>query len=288
MPRPVSRTVLSCVALTACSSATTPPAEPVSIPTVTAQPRSELFLRILLTNFAADSSAGRAAGSPEHYNATTYLADQARELGLEPAGEDGTFFQEVPIRTRTPFSTAVASGQPIELVTGAIPVPPIDGFGHSAVGSVEGVAVVYGGRMFSPTEISAEDGRGKVVVLGAGLGPDGEPAFGVAPQTTQKFSEAAAIMIASLDYAPPGIGPQLAAPSALLLDGEEEAPGPLLILVTDDVGRRMIGGTFDETPPGTAGEALSGEIGFRDEAPEAPTRNVIAVLPGSDPVLSQQ
>ena len=288
IPGPVLGTLLSWVALTACSSAATPPAEPVSIPTETAEPSSEVFLRVLLTAFAADSLEGRSAGSPEHYRATTWLANQARALGLEPAGEDGTYFQEVPIRTRTPYSTAVAGGQPIELVTGVVPVPPVVGFAHSTVGSVDGVPVVYGGRMFSPTQISAEDGRGKVVVLGAGLGPDGQPVFGVAPQTVQKFSEAAAVVMAALDYAPPGIAAGLAAGGAMLLDGSEEAPGPLLILASDEAAQRMIGGSFDDTAPGTVAEALTGEIGFRDEAPEAPTRNVVAVLPGSDPSLSQE
>lgn len=46
---------------------------------------------------AADSLEGRLAGSTGARCAAVFLAQRFRHLGLEPAGDDGTFFQEVPL-----------------------------------------------------------------------------------------------------------------------------------------------------------------------------------------------
>ena len=45
--------------------------------------------------YAHDSMMGREAGTPGNAKATAYLAAEAARLGLEPAGEDGTYFQDI-------------------------------------------------------------------------------------------------------------------------------------------------------------------------------------------------
>lgn len=46
---------------------------------------------------AADAREGRAAGSPGFDQAAEYVAERFKKLGLEPAGDNGTFFQRVPM-----------------------------------------------------------------------------------------------------------------------------------------------------------------------------------------------
>lgn len=46
--------------------------------------------------FADDKMKGRDVGTPEHREASEYIANFYKDLGLKPAGENGTFFQEVP------------------------------------------------------------------------------------------------------------------------------------------------------------------------------------------------
>jgi hypothetical protein len=53
-------------------------------------------LRTHVYQLAADSMGGRAAGSRGNFLATEYVAGVFRRLGLEPAGDSGTYFQEVP------------------------------------------------------------------------------------------------------------------------------------------------------------------------------------------------
>src|SRR5688572_26352646 len=49
--------------------------------------RSRLFL------FSADSMEGRILGSRGNVKGTDYIAAELRRIGLEPAGENGSFFQ---------------------------------------------------------------------------------------------------------------------------------------------------------------------------------------------------
>src|SRR4051794_197875 len=55
-------------------------------------------LRRDLFAMAADTFRGREAGTLDEWRASLWLAEQARAAGLRPAGDDGTYFQLVPIR----------------------------------------------------------------------------------------------------------------------------------------------------------------------------------------------
>lgn len=59
-------------------------------------------LRTHVYQLAADSMAGRAAGTRGNFMATTYVAAVFQRLGLRPAGENGTYFQTVPVEGAEP------------------------------------------------------------------------------------------------------------------------------------------------------------------------------------------
>ena len=50
-----------------------------------------------LYTFADDSMMGREAGTRGNVMATDYVAREMARIGLRPAGENGTWFQTVPI-----------------------------------------------------------------------------------------------------------------------------------------------------------------------------------------------
>ncbi|HUF34378.1 MAG TPA: M28 family peptidase [Gemmatimonadales bacterium] len=62
-------------------------------------------LRAHLEFLADDALEGRAPGTRGGDLAAKYLASQFRRLGLEPAGDSGTYFQRVPIISLTPEPT---------------------------------------------------------------------------------------------------------------------------------------------------------------------------------------
>src|SRR5688572_10173482 len=76
----------------ACSSANVTP-RPDASTTAAITPRD---LEVRLTAFAHDSMMGRAAGSFWGDKASDYVAMQFARLGLEAAGENGSWFQVVP------------------------------------------------------------------------------------------------------------------------------------------------------------------------------------------------
>jgi len=75
-------------------------------------------LRAHLEFLADDALEGRAPGTRGGETAAKYIATQFERLGLEPAGDSGTYFQRVPIIALTPQPTLTltggASGQPYE------------------------------------------------------------------------------------------------------------------------------------------------------------------------------
>jgi len=72
-------------------------------------------LRAHLEFLADDALEGRAPGTRGGATAAKYIATQFERLGLEPAGDSGTYFQRVPIIALTP--------QPTLAVAGAAPTP---------------------------------------------------------------------------------------------------------------------------------------------------------------------
>src|SRR5262245_63270355 len=59
--------------------------------------QSDLMTRLYI--FADDSMMGRQTGTEYNVKGTAYIARELQKLGLEPAGENGTFFQELPLYT---------------------------------------------------------------------------------------------------------------------------------------------------------------------------------------------
>lgn len=89
---------------------------PVSPDARAARAIDSKVLRAHLEFLADDALQGRAPGTPGGDAAAKYIAAQFRRLGLEPAGDSGTYFQRVPIISLTPEpSLAVSAPVPAPL-----------------------------------------------------------------------------------------------------------------------------------------------------------------------------
>ena len=71
---------------------------------------------------ASDLLEGRGTGARGHEVAAAYVASQLQALGLEPAGEEGSFYQWVPLRaarvTASSLEILPAHGAPLVLTSG--------------------------------------------------------------------------------------------------------------------------------------------------------------------------
>jgi hypothetical protein len=77
---------------------------------------------------AGDGMRGRRAGTPDEFRAAAWVAQRAQEIGLKPAGDDGTYFQFYNIqRTRTADNgTFQLNGKPLKLWKEVWASQPID------------------------------------------------------------------------------------------------------------------------------------------------------------------
>ena len=80
-------------------------------PTVPAITACDLMTRLYI--YAADSIRGREAGTPDIIRATAYIEREVKRLGLRPAGDNGTYFQYMPVTARvlSPASSINAGGK---------------------------------------------------------------------------------------------------------------------------------------------------------------------------------
>lgn len=88
-----------------------------------AGPISAEDLRRHIEVLASDRFEGRAPGTPGETLTINYIAEQLRARGLEPGGENGSWFQPVPLVERTPRAARVtwtANGRALDFAPDAI------------------------------------------------------------------------------------------------------------------------------------------------------------------------
>ena len=246
-------------------------------PTTTAITENDLMSRLYL--FADDSMMGREAGSLGAMKGTAYIAAEARRLGLKPAGDSGSYFQNVPFIARTldAQSTLTVNDATLIAYKDFVILP----FRGAQPRAVEGTQVIYGGVTGDTAHaLTAEQATGKFVVLRAAPGV----AFRVT--ATHPLAGAAAVAVAgaaelSAATLATGRSPSLTLPPA------PDAPSALLTMsVTQSAAERLLGASLEGLSVGATGGTVQGTLRFIEKP--APTRNVIAILPGSDPVLRNQ
>ncbi|HYR09000.1 MAG TPA: M28 family peptidase [Longimicrobium sp.] len=252
--------------------------------------------RSRIYGLSADSMKGRQAGTRGGVMGTDYIAAEARRIGLQPAGDNGTFFQNVPLRQRgvEPGASLTVDGAALKYGTDFLMVPNYGNvlrFGDRFEGS--GVQVVYGGRVGDEARmISPEAARGKLVVFAAPRGPGGQPAsqFYAGGRTYERFADAAGVAFATLDYTPSGLV-DFFRETSTTMDTGVPAAGPRVpvgFIISNAAAGRLLGTPIDAAQVGAAGRTVSGRAVFFEGPIPFPARNVVAILPGSDPALRGQ
>ncbi len=254
-------------------------------PAITAE---DLITRLYI--FADDSMEGREAGTEGNVRGTNYLAAEARRMGLEPAGENGSFFQTVPmiIRAADSASRLEVAGAPLALYKDFLPLPLFPSFlPYGSELRAENPPAFYAGRVGdSLTPSILAQSAGKFVVLGPAL-KDGKPSpnlfiHGPPPAVPG----AAAVAFATLDLVPQNEIEFLRQPQAVVTTTvDERRTIPLGLLIGSSMAARLFGAPVDSLKPGTTGKPVGGQVKFTATHTAAPARNVVAILPGSDPRL---
>jgi hypothetical protein len=242
-------------------------------PTMPAITETDLRTRVFI--FADDSMQGREAGTEGHVKSTEYIASELRALGLEPAGENGTYFQAVPlVRRAVDEASAVhASGQSLAFWSDVVPVRG---------GAAAEVTAVYGGQLQdSSTWITRDAARGRLVVLQTARGPLGLQAL----REGARFEHAAAVAIAVPPPMMQAYANFLRRPQLSIRQEQAGATVPVM-LVSTAAAETLIGAPVETAQPGRTGGAARVNLAYSESV--VPARNVVAILPGSDPALRGQ
>jgi Peptidase family M28 len=256
-------------------------------PQPTSAPISAADLMTRLYIFADDSMMGREVGTIYHTKATDYIEREVRRMGLTPGGDSGTFFQNLPV-----YGHGIAPNSSISIDSKTFTVPsdyiPRDNslFGGK-VRSIDGAQVVYGGLFAPPGDtsqlIAPAAVTGKVVLFTVPNGPNGKPIVqGFRQPLTAHYLRAAAIAVAGLEGFSEEERKALLEPSmSPAQDAGVALPG--FFYVSAPMAEAMLGANPSTAQRGAVGKTLHGSIAF--DSVRVPARNVVAILPGSDPKL---
>jgi hypothetical protein len=243
---------------------------------------ADLMTRLYI--FADDSMMGRETGTRGHLMSTAYIARELTRLGLKPAGDNGTFFQNVPMIRRAfdEKSTISVDGRTLHGGT--------DFIATAATGArptVSTAEVVFGGRAGDTTgALSPEQVRGKMLVQfpaqrgagrGFGFGGRGGRGSGAAAIATIEDITPQALRLAThpregqVTLKTPTPGSQ---------------PGILTLTLTPAAAATLLGVDPSSATKGQSGKTATLHLVW-DEEP-APARNVVAIIPGSDGKLKNE
>ncbi len=287
-------------------------------------------LRTRLYQIADDSMGGRRIGEPGNAKATDYIAGEFRRLGLRPAGDSGTYFQEMPfgpLGFEMGSARLVVAGRALGAPTDWIPTAPTVANGFAGTTRITNAAAVFAGRWGDTVALDAARFRGKIAVFvneasatrtptvprncadlpdrfgaaaaivadaAARANPQAPAAGGGAnvPRSDRRAHEAGAIgvLVVGLDELSAAArttatNPRNAMRPATLLGANATVAGAT---ISRAAAQRIFGRAVDRLSLGATGAKVTAAWSYGWKPSVAPARNVVAILPGSDPSLAHQ
>ena len=240
-------------------------------------------LRQRLYLIADDSMMGRETGSAGAYKTSAYVAAEFRQLGLQPAGDSGTYFQRVPFWDMKidPSSRLVtSSGSSLRLGTDFLPTS------FTAQPRVlDHAIVVYAGSVADTAHLMAPaEAGGKFVVLDV---PQGFDRRAIGP-LLNRYREAATVGVVALDQ----LGSEQIArvlEGRPVSDTTRNPRATALVWLSRSGAAAVLGKEPAAITPGAAtGTMVSGQYDFPRTPVAFPARNVVGILRGSDPALRNE
>jgi hypothetical protein len=270
-----------------------------------------------------DAMEGRDTGTEAYERAAKYVADQFAAAGLKPAGENGTFFQRVPMHQvdlDLANSTVVVSGPnpPGGLVAGSIFSSPIRLLYETTLTPRESLPPKLSGELvftgYGAVDASI-DLHGKIAVF-YNNAPASLPAAErerFAARRIRELTQAGAIALVSIDNlaaTEPTHWPSAYARTVTIKsDRPTTAPAsqPVVLRISAEAAPKLftaVNAPYQLSPPHPFAELLrhaeagdpiasfplfaSLEIKLATTSKEISSPNIIGILPGSDPKLAYE
>jgi hypothetical protein len=235
---------------------------------------------------AGDEMRGREGGTLDEMTASVWLAERAREAGLQPAGENGTYFQFFPLeRYRASASSPVTIGgkklvMGKDVVTGAVTLAHVDA---PIVFAEAGTVVDAKDKVLMMRYVPAPPAAGAPAT--PPVGPNAQAALRTFAANVQRNATGAAATVIVVPDAEKEQWERVSAPFTrgtygLDPDGTAEQRTPARGVPLLYVRESALGGT-------PAADARLVASIFTDSF-TYPSVNVIAKVPGRDPKLRDE
>ncbi len=317
-PRLLLAPLALCIAV-GCSRAPETDAPAPAAAALPADPGGARRIEADVRFLADDLLEGRAAGTRGYDLASLYVANRYRAIGLAPAGDDGTYFQKVPLleARRVREGAAFTVQRADDDLAFAFQDEFLPGMNFHAASHAVTAPLVFVGQAVHAPELGHDDFkdvdvRGKVAVYFSGA-PSGfgntqrafhasgrekmaqlaargaVGAIGIGnPVDDKKYPwargartwEMPGMRLVSADGAPLEAWPELKATASLSVDGARKLLAGAPMPADEIFERRETGKLQSFDLPGQV--TLSGATTLQ----RVDSRNVVAKLPGSDPVLA--
>ena len=239
-------------------------------------------LRANLFALAADSMGGRQTGSIGDWKAQEWVAAELKAAGWLPAGENGGYFQVIPFVHiyADPAGSLTAGGQTWTTGKNLLPLGP------QVSHEFASVPTVYGGSADQPESWpDSATATGKVVIFSV---PDSIQSFrtmfaAFGPLASHaSLATARAVVLAGYDRLPPDFIPQILSGRVTADTSAPPSKAAPRFLITPKALEALFG---TKPKAGALGVPVTGALRWLREPLEHPARNIIAILPGSDPAL---
>jgi Peptidase family M28 len=254
-------------------------------------------LRTRLYQLADDSMMGRRIGELGNFKGTTYVASEFARLGLKAGGDNGTYFQILdygPVVFDSTKSRLIVAGSTLQPKADWIPSAPSFNNGIVGLANWQNVPTVFAGRWGDTlTVLDGNAIRGKVAVFTAppagpgGRGGRGGGAFTAVHDPRAQSAGAAGVLVAALDSMPRNVV-NVAFNSRNTMRPAVNANGIGAAAISSAAAAQIFGRSLDQVGIGTTGQPVSGRWSYDWKLAQHPARNVIAILPGSDPARATQ
>ncbi|MCB2206445.1 M28 family peptidase [bacterium] len=248
---------------------------------------------------ASDELEGRGTGTPSIDLAAEYIAREFRRYGLEPGGENGTYFQTFEVITG-----AASSNNTLGVSPGGGTLQPVDTmqfmpYAFSSSTAFEGPPVFAGYGIVTPNEKTNDyeglDVEGKVVIVRAGYPDDADPHSSVPMFASARSKEllarernAAALLI---------IHDNEAKLRQLHYDGAATSSGIPVARISPSAAKQLfaaagMSGSLEDIYAGGSRAMADADCeirgSFNVSLVRKKTRNVLAFLPGTDDALKDK
>lgn len=242
------------------------------------------------TELSNDAMEGRDTGSPGYARAATLVADRLKAAGLEPLGDNGTWFQNVPMEeTAITQATITVGSRPLKFLYDVYAGP------NSIAASVD-APIKYCGYCDS---LSVREVKNKLVVC-HGTSREGLPSNNDRLRLLVKAGALGVIMIADPGFTVEPPRWPFAYSRSVVLAGAAPSPAPILFFrLNADALHKVIEGSGQNASElialGSEGKPLPTfdvpdrlQATFTTASRSINSPNIIGRLPGTDPDLSNE